>query len=527
MAFGRSYGYYRVYEYGALPSRQGQGLAAAEAAMQERVRLWNRLVELDRVFMAEQNTRLDALIPGRLSLPADERRQQYQRPEVKAVFADITARRRAAAKATKAESDLWWPNADDVLQTYELAAQKAYKTGASLNFHSARQHGKLFVRWQHGLPVADAFGDDTRLRIEPVDPRAWQTCPRCQTKPKPCSCPTRGERRRLQRTRMWVRVGSANRLPVWLELTVIMHRPLPPDGIIRSVAVLRDREGPFWHWKVTVTVAVPEPAPAAATGPAVAIDLGWRRVPGGLRVAAVYDSNGLSTTLCLPESWLKDMEFVRDLQALRAKHRNALQEGLLAWLANAPSIPQWLRDMRPAMRHWKSPDHFSRLYQQWQAARFDGDDAGFALLAAWKTRDHHLHAWEGPMRARLLRQRRELYRLFAAELSRKYAEVVLEDFKVQTVASVRKDQLHAAARYQRFLAAPSVLKHVLQVAMQRQGGKLVVVPAAYSTQTCPACGVVYAFNAARELVHTCAYCGTERDQDVGAAQVLLARASQP
>jgi hypothetical protein len=71
---------------------------------------------------------------------------------------------------------------------------------------------------------------------------------------------------------------------VWLELPVVLHRPLPADGTIRSASVICERVGSRERWRLLITVAQPERA--IRQGPAVALDLGWRLLPHGLRVAS-------------------------------------------------------------------------------------------------------------------------------------------------------------------------------------------------------------------------------------------------
>jgi hypothetical protein len=85
-----------------------------------------------------------------------------------------------------------------------------------------------------------------------------------------------------------IRVASTpnSQLPVWFEIPVVIHRPLPQDGIIRSAALIRERLALSWRYRLILTVARANP-PARVSGerPSVAIDIGWRVTPVGLRVA--------------------------------------------------------------------------------------------------------------------------------------------------------------------------------------------------------------------------------------------------
>src|SRR5690606_22488963 len=97
---------------------------------------------------------------------------------------------------------------------------KARKNAMPPRFRRWDGSGKLAVQLQNGLPVEDAFGDDTRLQIDPVDPVAWNS-------------PSRSERIHKNRTKVRIRIGSENRKPIWAELDIAMHRPLPKGGKIK------------------------------------------------------------------------------------------------------------------------------------------------------------------------------------------------------------------------------------------------------------------------------------------------------
>ena len=130
------------------------------------------------------------------------------------------------------------------------------------------------MRYQQGLAVAEVQGADRRLQFDPVNPLAWTS-------------PRRSERRKLARSRVRIRVGSEGREPVWLELPVVLHRPLPEDGTVRSASVICEKVGSRERWRLLVTVARPERTSARGSGrgggPGMAIAAGGaaRRLLGG------------------------------------------------------------------------------------------------------------------------------------------------------------------------------------------------------------------------------------------------------
>ena len=64
----------------------------------------------------------------------------------------------------------------------------------------------------------------------------------------------------------------------------------------------------------------------------------------------------------------------------------------------------------------------------------------------------------------------------------------------------------------------------LQDKMDANGGKLVIVPAAYTSRTCHKCGHVAKGNRDSQAVFRCVKCGYEANADVNAAENILGRA---
>ena len=70
----------------------------------------------------------------------------------------------------------------------------------------------------------------------------------------------------------------------------------------------------------------------------------------------------------------------------------------------------------------------------------------------------------------------------------------------------------------------SRLRKRLQDKMNANGGRLVVVPAAYTSQTCHQCGHVAKENRDSQAAFKCVRCGYEANADVNAAENILGRA---
>src|SRR5690606_27442140 len=139
-------------------------------------------------------------------------RRLREDPTLAADLAAINVRANDMRKALRARCGVYWG-------TYLLAeaaadAQRREKMDPS--FRRWTGEGRIGVQIQGGMPaVALVGGDDTRLQVDAIDPRAWSG--------------TRSERRLHARTTLRIRIGSEGRDPVWASFPMIMHRPLPTD----------------------------------------------------------------------------------------------------------------------------------------------------------------------------------------------------------------------------------------------------------------------------------------------------------
>ena len=302
----------------------------------------------------------------------------------------------AEQKHLRAESDLYWGTYLHVEQSMGGA-----RSGAPPRFRSWNGHGHLAVQIIRGISVAEAFGDDTRIRIGRTD------------------VPMPGP----QWTPVQVRVDSTpDRGSVFATFAVRLHRPLPPAARIKWVHVIRRRIATRFEWRIQFVVSAPEAAwikPGLAEDGVVGIKTGWSVVDGNLRVAQWHGSDGQAGELALPADWLHQMKRVQDIRSIRDQHTDAMQSSLLAW-TKAADVPEWWKDRTVSVALWRRAVRFSSLVLYWREHRFAGDGAMFDAMEAWRCRDRHLYEFEGNLRDQLRSRRRDIYRNFAAEMSHRY-----------------------------------------------------------------------------------------------------------
>ena len=116
------------------------------------------------------------------------------------------------------------------------------------------------------------------------------------------------------------------------------------------------------------------------------------------------------------------------------------------------------------------------------------------------------------------RQRAHYLHVQSARLAKSHGVVVIEKLNVagmkQALGRLISD------------AGWSILANQLRYKLAWSGGSLVEVPAAYSSQTCSACGCVDAKSRRSQSVFVCVGCGHSENADINAAKVLLTRANR-
>jgi putative transposase len=117
------------------------------------------------------------------------------------------------------------------------------------------------------------------------------------------------------------------------------------------------------------------------------------------------------------------------------------------------------------------------------------------------------------------RQRDHFLHVQSARLAKSHGVVVLESLNVAGMIRGRCARSIADAGWSRFA-------DMLRCKLAWSGGSLVEVPAAYSSQTCSACGTIDAESRRPQAVFYCTSCGYQDHADLNASKILLARANR-
>ena len=434
-------------------------------------------------------------------------------PELLAIFAAIGEEANEEVRQARARCGVYW----GTYLLVEQAVQAARKNPADPVFQRWNGCGRVGVELIHGVAVPELFGDDTRLQISPPA--------------------TTGSKRSQTMTRVRIRVGTEKdgRAPIFAEFPFRMHRPLPADGLVKWAWISKSLKGRWVNWDLQIVVEAEsfrrEPRPASDGG-VIALDIGWRKRPEedgtNLRMAYWLDDQGRRGELRVPSEIHETLKHAESIRSIEDKNFDAIRGRLLGWMKEHP-LPAELSASLEYLAQWKAPRKLGRVVDAWKAMRCEGDGAIFDELTAWWKQHRHLYDWESCERDRTLGRRKALYLEWAADLTKRYAVIVLEDFNLREVAVLQppdaeKKDLPKPVRRNRTVAACSEFRLALEHAAAKNGCTIDLEPCADTTATCAKCGNIERFDH-RPLVHACERCGGESgpvDQDRNAAENLLA-----
>lgn len=529
----------RVYSYGAVPARVAavRNEEAALAQMRLGQRLWNVLVAIERArhdryirIMADETSariaeltaaieagreeirerrklarkravptgdvtpRIEEWREERKRLIAAQQESKQERHEGRrvelAALAEATKRRIKRARQAAASMGLFWGSYNDIVQR----ADAGRKLG-DLQFRGFRGQGTVTAQIMGGMAVG--------VVTEQGGNQFFQI-----------AAETAGQKWRYAR----MRIGSdAARGPVWLEIPIVFHRELPADGQIKSVSMTRRVVAGWPRWQLNVTCNVAKPQPKA--GMAIAVDIGWRVIEAGVRVAYWQDEAGRSGEVVVQARDLGEFGRVRSLGSICDTMREEFLPGLAAWLG-ALELPEEWQQEAAHLGQWRSNDRLARLIRWWSDHRLPEDGGWYFGARQWRQKYLHLANWQRSLQDQLVLRIQEQYRVWAAGVARRYGTVVIEHFDLRRVAVVPEPEGEARQKDYRQRVSPSTLRAAVRNACQREGLAVVELPAEWTTATCHMCGKRCEWDHG-ELVHRCEHCGAMWDQDANAAANLL------
>ena len=524
-------------------------LAEADEAVRAVKEVAKRERQADRTTRSRTET-TEALRDARATFKAAKEARKAVRdehyPALAPLFHDAKAARNGAVKALYGVfvqgRGLYWATYNSVVAHHDTAVQRMVakrKAGekAEMRFHRWSGEGTLSVQLQREA------GDPERTpELLASCASKWHNVVSIPALPANFAEMSRGDQRRAARQVVKIKIGSTeDRSPVWWEIPVVMHRPLPAGADVTNVEVTRRRLAGHFALSVAVTCRIAAPV-ARSDGPVVGLDVGWRaRSDGSLRVG-VFQVDGQMPKLpahpCIrplqggvevvvPASWREMYERLEKLNSMRDVAFDTARDNLATWLEGRSDVSEaWETDPH-VLRQWRSPARLAALALRWRDARVTGDGDAFAALEAWRVQDRHLWEWERNERLQLIGRRNDAWRVVGAWVASFAATLRLGAWHITSVrrrpdVGTEDDEQARAARHNATVAAPGALRAAVVAAAQREGATIEQGDPAWLGTTHVTCGAEAADRdeAAARITLWCETCQVGFDQDVNAARWL-------
>ena len=397
----------------------------------------------------------------------------------------LEEKRRAAVKRARQEAaaaGLWWGHYNAIIASYDLARQRTIREGRSLHPRQPGGRARLVNQIIGGMSVAEfESGAHQQIRLGP-QAGGRRANPRFRTLIATVYSRRGGGKDHERRTATW---------PIFLD------RPLPPEARIQQVIISREYRSHCWHWHASFLLRVPAPK-ERVKGPRVAVNLGWRMLPGGVRVGTVLRDTVRATrsgpggrvehimlaprVLALEEQCEREQkERDEDANRMVARLRGlALGD---APIALAESIVAILGRNRPSQRD------LVRLMAEWERHSLWRADL-LAEFQEWQKDDSRLWHHVTNNRRHIVNLRRDHYRVEAKCLLADAQEIVINAHDMTKTARRERSELPAPVRKMRFLAAPSELRTAILNLARRDGIRVHMVELA--NDRCATCGMPFA-----------------------------------
>jgi len=290
---------------------------------------------------------------------------------------------------------------------------------------------------------------------------------------------------------------------VCVEALVVLHRPLPEDGLIKWAYLEVKKDGLRTRYELRLVIEfTPQPKPRTNSKlPLLAINLGYRSMDDGtIRLATTWDGENIGG-ITLPAHIKEDEDLSRRLESYAGKHFTYVKKELSKWKGkNKKDLPEDLKDFLQFSGQWRAHgklakatrmmvnafvpearETIKRLWHEWRVERlstgegvfrvprkgscrkdwekedlFDSwpfleawfqkhgvrsRDARFALyLEWWRIKDDHLIGLSKHLRTRYKLRIREIIRMQVARWRESYEVVASNEWDMRKTAKKPKPE---------------------------------------------------------------------------------------
>lgn len=447
---------------------------------------------------------------------------------MKALTAEIEPARKEEVKSAYQASGLWWGNYNAVVDSYNRARIKAMKEGADLNFHRFDGTGRFTCQIQGGMSTEDLLS--ARQNIAQVRLISSGEFAEAIGSNPPAlflqSVGSRRDERQYGILTLTIYTGKNEQEEKFrrtLDFPVILHRPLPADATLKTLVVNRKKVGTDFLWSVTFTFTADQPEIENPSPSVCGINLGWKQVKGGLRIATAYDGQGASRHIVLSQVIVDKLEYA-DVD-LKSRIDSATNENW-RWLLKQmdKNVPEQLAEEVTALRRAKKPHpaKYARFVIKWREIAPDFEPSLLPEAEVRRKKVKRLSLEYSHLRDKVLRHRLDFYRKETKKIADLYGRIVLDKMDLRAAAKLENaggapNELKEKARRLRTIAAVSEFREWLSKQGAKSGAEI-VAHGMESTQTCHKCGG--RMEPTNGLVRRCCSCQELIDQDENAAANL-------
>jgi len=435
--------------------------------------------------------------------------------------------RRQSVKEAYNNSQLWWGNYNAITNSYNTARTRAMKEGADLRFHRFDGSGRFTCQIMGGMSTDDLLsGRNSVAQLRKVSNSEFTKI--IKSNPPALQLQLVGSRRDereygvLSITIYTAEDDQGKKTRRTLDFPIILHRPLPENATLKIISVNRKKIGTDYRWAVTFTFSEETKESIVHTSKQTCgINLGWKQVAGGLRVATVSD--GTSTRhVVLPQVIIDKLAYTESLQS---RIDTATNENFIWLLGKMADPPEILKGDVTSLKRSKRPHpaKFAKFVIKWRNECSEFEPQALIEAEVMRKNVKRLSLEHHHLRDKVLRRRIDFYRNEAKKIADKYSMIVMDKMDLRQMSALEKsdgtpNELADLARYHRKVAAISEFREWIGKQAIKAGGAVEMI-AIESTRTCNACDGVMA--PSDGLMFRCKSCGTFVDQDENASANLL------
>jgi hypothetical protein len=290
-----------------------------------------------------------------------------------ALYAEMERKKKEILRNAQDEG-IYWANGQAVIGDFNAAWRRGLKTDGFPKFHGTKRDWHFVHRFTRGgSPIDSLFSEGLRppkrVYIEPLPADAYD------------STVSQRERKRRARTKAHIQLGGEI-----VTFRTILHRPIPEEGIVKQVLVIRRKQANLEKWHMCIIVELPPSPPAIKPAPTKAIVLnildgqGIIHPTGSIEVARILDGKSeIADTIHLPRRLALRMRKINLIKSNMDSHTEFAKTRIVKVLGDGAALS---KEDKALLKNW----HLARHKRIWAVMRVLEKTAIEPKLLTWLKR---------------------------------------------------------------------------------------------------------------------------------------------